>query len=359
VPGLSRNRFTRRKARHRSVTLRVRTCVAGSLPHYQFLPKGKPMTEQTPSPTTAAGQDRLISHGVGSPASHQDRMQSIRARLRAAGDLPGASVEQQIAVLDELSSFELGRFLLENRGLNAWWTHQLVTYRPGTAAAGLMGGLEYQIFEKLPAVLATRERFGIFREQLQALLKPEMTLASVPCGLMGELLLLDYTEHPDAALVGIDLDQQALDAALALARQQGLAERLSLRCEDAWAASLNNTADVVTSNGLNIYELDDTRVSALYQSFFDMLKPGGQLVTSFLTPPPALSAQSPWNMQEIDPQMLSLQHLMFVRVIEAKWSAFRTHEQTAKQLEDVGFAEIRFIDDRARMFPTVIARKAL
>ena len=315
--------------------------------------------EKNSSPIATNGHDRLISHGTSSQAGHDDLAQTIRLRLRAAGDLPGASVDQQIALLDELSTFELGRFLLENRGLNAWWTHQLVTYLPGAAAASSKGSLEHQIFEKLPAVLATRERFGIFREQLQALLKPRMTLASVPCGLMGELLLLDYASHPDAMLVGIDLDQQALNAALALAKERGLAERLSLRCEDAWAPSLRGAADVLTSNGLNIYEPDDARVTALYRSFFDMLKPGGQLVTSFLTPPPALSAQSPWNMQEIDPQALALQHLLFVRVIEAKWSAFRTHDQTAKQLEDAGFADIRFINDRARMFPTVIARKPL
>jgi hypothetical protein len=50
-------------------------------------------------------------------------------------------------------------------------------------------------------------------------------------------------------------------------------------------------------------------------------------------------------------------HLLFVRIIDAKWSAFRTHAQTMTQLEDAGFVDITFIDDRARMFPTVIARK--
>jgi len=301
--------------------------------------------------------NRLISHGPDPRNEYVDRLQFIKSRLRQAGGLPGATVDQQISLLEELSTFELGRFLLENRGLNAYWTHQMVTYPPGAAWTRSLSDLEYQIFEKLPVVLATRERFGIFRQQVQAMLRPGLALASVPCGLMGDLLLLDYDRQPDITLVGIDLDQHALNNALVLAKERGLADRLSLHCEDAWTLRLNSEIDILTSNGLNIYEPDDLRVKALYHSFFYGLKPGGTLITSFLTPPPTLSAESPWNFTEIDAESITLQHILFVRIIEAKCSAFRTHAQTAAQLEDTGFVNIRFIDDRARMFPTVIARR--
>nr|WP_199242107.1 hypothetical protein [Paraburkholderia sp. BL8N3] len=170
----------------------------------------------------ATRHDQLISHGAGSPDHYGDLLQSIKSRLRLAGDLPGATVDQQIRLVDKLSAFELGRFLIENRGLNAYWTHQLVTYRPGTVSAGSISDLEYRIFEKLPVVLATRERFGIFRQQLQALLRPGLALASVPCGLMDELLLLDYELHPDVTLTGIDLDQLALNDASDLAQERRL-----------------------------------------------------------------------------------------------------------------------------------------
>ncbi|HYS63140.1 MAG TPA: hypothetical protein VEN30_04865 [Paraburkholderia sp.] len=49
-----------------------------------------------------------------------------------------------------------------------------------------------------------------------------------------------------------------------------------------------------------------------------ILKPGGQLVTSFLTPPPVLSAESPWDMGAVSTASLALQHVLSVRVIEAK-----------------------------------------
>lgn len=299
---------------------------------------------------------RLISHEA-LQQDHEALLNAARARLRLAGDMPGATVAQQLELLDRLAEFELGRFLLANRGLNAEWTHRMVTYAPGDGTAAAMTALERRVVEQLPAVLATRERFGVFRQQLQGLLKPGMRLASVPSGWMGELLLLDYAAAPDVALVGVDLDQTALDGALALAEQQGLAERLTLLRQDAWSTEWSAKVDVLASNGLNIYEPDDERVTALYRRFHEALRPGGTLVTSFLTPPPTLSPESPWKMAELDPAALALQFLLFVRIIEVKWSAFRTHAQTRAQLEQAGFVDIRFIDDRASMFPTVVARK--
>ncbi|MBO4123354.1 SAM-dependent methyltransferase [Cupriavidus gilardii] len=300
---------------------------------------------------------RLLSHAAAPAWNPEERIRAAEARLRAGKDLPGATVEQQIDMLYALTRFPLGRFLLENQGLNAYWTHELVTYRPGTFAEHQAGGLEYQIFEKMPAVLATRERFHLFRRQLQERLRPGITIASVPCGLMGDLLSLDFGAAPDVSLIGIDLDQQALDGARALALERGMSSQVTLRREDAWAGSLSGEADILTSNGLNIYEPNDERVIALYRAFFVALKPGGTLITSFLTPPPTVGAESSWDLSQIDQSSLALQYVLFAHILEVKWSAFRTQAQTRAQLERAGFTDIRFVDDRARMFPTVIARK--
>ncbi len=313
----------------------------------------------TSSTERLATEPGLISHGTD--ANHEETdaalLERVRARLRAGGDAPGATVGQLLSLADALASFDLGRFLLRHRGLNAYWTHRLVTYQPGQLPASSVEGLEYQMFEKLPAVLATRERFGIFRSQLQALMKPGATAASVPCGLMGDLLLLDYSSLPGVSLIGVDLDQDALDSARTLAEARGLADRVSLHRKDAWALDLRASVDVLASNGLNLYEPNDGRVTELYCAYLEALRPGGTLVTSFLTPPPALSPASPWNMEATDPKALSLQTLLFVKIIEAKWQTFRTHAQTEEQLRHAGFVNIRFIDDRARMFPTVIAQR--
>jgi hypothetical protein len=304
------------------------------------------------------GQGQLLSHNPANAnvAPNDELLNSIEARLHQMGDLPEATVERQIELLKEFASLDFGNFVLKNHGLNAYWTHQLVTYNPETADNS-KNALEVQIYEKLPTVLATRERFGIFRQQLQALLQSGLSLASVPCGLMGDLLLLDYSQHHDIKLIGIDLDLEALSGAHAEAQLHGLTSNVSLYQEDAWDLSLKEEVDILVSNGLNIYEPDDERVTELYLSFFNAIKPGGKLITSFLTPPITVSAESSWNMTELDPAMLSLQSLLFVRLSEVKWSSFRTHEQTKVQLQNVGFTDITFINDRAGLFPTVIANK--
>ena len=298
----------------------------------------------------------ILSHGSDTTTGLTQKVEAIRQRLIAEGDQPTATVAEQLDLLAGLSTFPLGRFLLEHRGLNAWWTHQIVTHKQHSLTPA--AGLAYQVYECLPTFRATQQRFTIFKQQLQSLLGPDQSLASVPCGLMGDLLQLDYRQAHGASLTGIDLDQAALDGAQQLAREHGLADRLRLIQADAWSSGIENEFDVLTSNGLTIYEPDDQRVTALYASFASMLKPGGFLVSSFLTPPPELADTSSWNMQAIDPKAMALQHLLFVRIIQVKWACFRTEEQTRGQLEQAGFKIVRVMPDTANIFPTVIAQKA-
>jgi len=300
---------------------------------------------------------RLISHELQADDALETLLDAHRARIQGLGDLPHATIAQQLDLLEQLVEFELGRFLLQNRGLNAYWTHHLVTYPAHARTVDFSNDLHRLIYDSLPAVLATRERFGIFRQQLQARLASKQCLASIPCGLMGDQLMLDYTQHTGIRLLGVDLDEEALDGAQALAQERGLADHLSLRHADAWALNLDNEIDLLASNGLNIYEPDDAKVINLYRIFFKALKSGGTLVTSFMTPPPPLSAESPWKMNLLDPKILGLQQLLFTRILDAKWNVFRTHAQTRQQLETAGFTQIEFIDDHASLFPTVIASR--
>ena len=117
--------------------------------------------------------------------------------------------------------------------------------------------------------------------------------------------------------------------------------------------------DLISSNGLNIYEPDDAKVTELYVQFYQALKQGGKLVTSFLTCRPSSSSPSPceWDFLNINQKDLLLQKTLFMDVIDAKWQCFRSSEQTKKQLHEAGFRDIRFIYDMARMFPTAVAVK--
>ena len=95
----------------------------------------------------------------------------------------------------------------------------------------------------------------------------------------------------------------------------------------------------------------------MYQKFYDALKPNGKLVASFVTPPPGFAEFCEWNIEEINPQDLLLQKIIFVDILDIKCQCFRSTQQTKEQLDSVGFKSIDFIPDKANVFPTVIAIK--
>ncbi|KHN51361.1 class I SAM-dependent methyltransferase [Pectobacterium fontis] len=304
-----------------------------------------------PHNTPLNNSSKLLSHDLSPGESHDERVAAIKNKIIESGDHPGISVKEQLVLLDEFSHLELGRFLLKHHGLNAYWTHNVIAHQP----THYVNALEEIIYTQLPNVLATRERFTIFQRLLQERLHSNAIMVSVPCGVMADLLLLDYTRHRDVKLIGIDLDKQALEEAYKLANQQGLEHQISLVLADAWTIDLAAQADVITSNGLNVYEQDDEKVTELYRVFYSGLKPGGTLITSFMTPPPTQAQDSPWI--NTDAKLLSLQYVLFSRIIGATWTAFRTHKQTQRQLEQAGFTDIQFINDHMHMYPTVIANK--
>jgi SAM-dependent methyltransferase len=139
--------------------------------------------------------------------------------------------------------------------------------------------LERIILDRFSAVLATQERFEHFRRFAQAEVKEGVVLASIPCGLMADLLDLDYQGINKIGLVGIDLDADSLAEAKKLAEQRGIQRWSVFRKADAWNLPAVAEFSVILSNGLNIYEPDDVRVTELYRRFFNALKPGGLLRT--------------------------------------------------------------------------------
>lgn len=245
----------------------------------------------------------------------------------------------------------MGRFLLSNKGLNGFWTSYIILRGP---KKNNLEPLEEWLLHKAPSVVATQERFKIFQTLLQNNVKDNMTIASVPCGLMDDLLTLDYSNVKNIKLVGIDLDQNSLK----LARENALAHNINnveFSQQDAWQLKNQEEFDIITSNGLNIYEPIDDKVTGLYKKYYKALKPGGILITSFLTYPPALAKDSPWK--NVDKQDALKQKAIFSDIIGVAWQAFRTEELTKSQLEIAGFKILEVISDSHGIFPTVIAQK--
>ncbi|CAK6513644.1 methyltransferase domain-containing protein [Rickettsia helvetica] len=228
-------------------------------------------------------------------------------------------LDEQLALLDQLREFELGRFLLANKRLNGYWTSYIIIH--GLKKEKLHP-LERWILYHAPSVKATQERFKIFQKILQDKLEDGMQFISVPCGTMDDFTL-DYSEIKEIHLTGIDLDAISLELAQENAKNHHLTH---VNFQDAWNLDIHEEYDILMSNGLNIYEFDDDKVTDLYKQFSKVLKPSGILIASFLTPPPTLSKESTWK--NINTEDALKQKTIFSDIINAAWQVFRTEAET-------------------------------
>ncbi len=307
-------------------------------------------------------QKRLISHII-SPETLEITIKKITERIKKQGDKPHVTVFRQLELLEQLNQFDFGRYLLQHQGINGYWTHYMLTHPWFGRKTGKnnrnesLTEVENFLLNCAPTMLATQQRFEIFLKENQKQIKNNATLACIPCGMMGELIYLDYKNIDSIHLIGIDYDSTTLDDAEKLAEQQEILRFTKLIQKDAWHLEFQDKFDLISSNGLNVYETDDEKVTELYRQFYNALKPNGKLVTSFLTYPPTLTAQCEWDMSKINQNYLLFQKIVFADVLEAKWQCYRSSEQTNSQLSSVGFRNIQFIYDDAKLFPTVIAYK--
>ena len=262
------------------------------------------------------------------------------------------SFEEENELLRQLSEFELGRFLLKNKGLNGYWTSYVILQGPQKEN---LHPLEQWILHKAPVVKATQERFQIFKLQLQKNLRNGIKIMSIPCGLMDDLLSLDFNGFDNVHLVGADLDEDTLLGAKKNATTKYNLTNVDFIKIDAWKLGAVEEYDIITSNGLNIYQPNDEKVIDLYKKFYQALKPGGILITSFLTPPPSISTESTWKNFDLSDALK--QKVLFSDIIQVNWQTFRTEAQTRLQLAKAGFKTIEFINDSCSIFPTVTAIK--
>lgn len=279
----------------------------------------------------------LLSHGHHNLADVEDPDPEL-LRLRSA-----------------LGQFELGRFLLDNLGLNGHWTSYVLLHPERGRLTNLssdgtpLSELEAWLLNRCPIILATQERFEIARTLTQQQLQAGMALASLPCGLMDDLLSLDYSDLEEVELTGIDLDPEALREAEDRCRALRPPVAAAFERRDAWQLDASDRWDLLTSNGLNIYVQDDDRCVDFYRQVCQALRANGLFLISFITPP------EQWHPQQASD--LEFQRLLLHQVIAARWNCVRDEGQTRQQLQKAGFEVIAVHDDSQRMFPTAVARK--
>lgn len=290
-------------------------------------------------------------------------IESKKEDIKSKPHLLHATVDYQLELVDQLAQFDLGQFLLERGGLNGFWTHYIIKHPTTGRVTGInnkgesFSSLESIILNRAPTVLATQQRFEIFKKEIQKSVKEGCSLASVPCGLMADLLELDYSKVSNFSLVGIDIDLESLDQAESFAKEKKLLDHCQFMTRDAWKLNIEKAFDVITSNGLNIYEPNDERVVELYRQVFKALKPQGRFICSVLTPPPGGPVATEWNLEKVNFQDAQLQKLLFADILECKLQVFRSVEKSITQLKEAGFVDIEILYDEAHIFPTIIGNK--
>lgn len=281
----------------------------------------------------------------------------IAGRLRQADTLV-LPLEQTLAILAQLQEFELGRFLLHNRGLNGYWTSYVFQYSPGDATSSPM---EHWLLNK-SLLCGGRERFHRFKAEIAKCITEEAVLASIPCGAMYDLLQQDYRSVERFTLIGVDVDGESTDLASENATKHGVRQHCEFLVRDAWQLGLDGECDLLVSNGLNMYESDPQRLVALYRNFSRALRPGGQLLLSFLPTPPPPPWEAPhlageWDKYGVTEEDLRKELSLFWDILQVKYLNFSTEAEVHAQLEEAGLTVKSVMYSSTGVMPIVSAVK--
>lgn len=302
----------------------------------------------------------VISHRSGTDADLAMAVSAARERIESAGPSLG-SREDLLGDLQLLTQCPYGRWLLIHGGWNAAWTRYAIDYRPPTDTK-TANPVELLLLAQAPGILATRERAAIFSEVLAPRVTTGTVALSAGCGFMDELLRLPDAHLADA-LIGVDLDPGAIDGANLTAAEMSPQPNCIFAVGDAWDIGgaqvvqgnpseyrrlVSGRVDVLSSNGLNVYVEDDEVTTDLYRSFASVMRPGGTLVVSALTPPET------WKYDGISRDSTRRLHGLMM-MCDVMWSHYRTEATTRAQLDAAGFdvADVRW--DSYRAYPTFVA----
>ncbi len=289
--------------------------------------------------------EKIISHSESTSATNLLKFEKRILGLTKSY-LP---IVEELELLKQLNEFPLGQFLLNNQGLNGYWTDYCVFKGYGQK---ITHPIEDFLLNSCPGFLATQERFRLFQSQISDHIQSENNILSVPCGLMSDLLTLEHDKRNLVNLYGIDLDEKSLGH---IKENRELNENIYLIQGDAWNLDYKNYFNIITSNGLNIYEKNQDKLIALYTGFYKALKPNGVLITSFLTPPPSIDSSSPWKI--FDEKNLRLQRAIFEDILGVKWTNYETLDSIMQKMELVGFKLENIQYDSQNMFPTIVLKK--
>ncbi|QIV96749.1 hypothetical protein EDC55_10378 [Allofrancisella inopinata] len=269
----------------------------------------------------------IVSHGIFS--NYDDAIAEIKSRIANDSHLK--------ALLVQLESCPLGRFLIENRGLDAYWT-KVITQNKGSYS----NDFEAKLITTPPIFNATQERYQVFKQKILQL-PDNIKILSVPAGLL--------PEFSQELLLSKNFQIDAYDPDPYCAEKSGLSKLKNVKyiVENVFRMKIENHYDAVVSNGLNIYLKTNEEVRCFYQILSNSLKQGGTLISSFIASLEGVDIKSP--------EHAKFGKEIFAEILNVKWTKTHTEEEFSQILSNCGFGIKEIIYDSQRMFPTVVAVK--
>ncbi len=290
-----------------------------------------------------------------------EAIQELKQKFTAKNCFSHITLEEVDFILEDFSRFPLGRHILLSGGSNGMWTDYLISPQEHLKSKNHTE-LDLSVIERFflfnsPAVLAQRELHKKLQKTAQKCVADGKVLASLPCGLMRDLLSLDYSQVSNVSLIGLDIDPDSIEKSKALASSMKIANAQWIQ-QNAWDLNYNNAFDFISSIGLNMYENKKERVVDLYNKLFNALKPGGILFTGILTYPPYLNEKkSDWDVSSIPKFDMHLETVIHRDILNIQWFNFRTLAEAKDDFREAGFTNIQIEPDSRCIFPAIIAVK--
>lgn len=294
------------------------------------------------------------SSNFPSEADVQNAMSKARLRWASKG-IDAATCAGLESRLNELVAFPIGRFILVNGGLNGYWTNYLA--RIGCDMINERAKARQFTNETEEYIVASSaemrgEHEMLLRNIIGPLLKPGLAVASVPCGLMSEVLLA--AEHFEGVkLYAIDIDNCNFDLIREKYGDRLVGNEFHPLAMDALTLDFDCKFDLITCLGFVMYLKEDyfpDFLSRLHRA----LKPGGRLILSFY---PEASEHSTLFACDAALSRMEAIDREFVMCIEVRYTTRISTSAMVRYFSKAGFVRISIHGGTYYILPFIEAFK--
>lgn len=255
--------------------------------------------------------------------------------------------------LKELATSAPGRFFLVNKGMNGYWTNALATFKCDSNIGNAMENHKYaNESEELLAQWFSEirgEQELLLRDAIRPLLKPGFVVASVPSGLMSEVLMA--AEHFEGVqLYAIDIDKANFEHIREKYGDRLVGNEFHPIEMNALTLDIESKFDLITCVGFSMYVKQDLMfefISRIHRA----LKPGGRLLFTFFPDP---SEQSPLYPLDVSRNHIAREVYMCTEI------RFATRPLTSSLLKlfsQAGFVHININGGKFYQLALIDARK--